>query len=432
MKRKPDHKCTVFILLITALIGASFSGCSKSEDTASVTVDRPADEEVSDTKPEEDVSEQAQNTEIPDPGNEASDIKAEDEEGEIPESTPSDEEYKDKIDQLRKTDAVSPPEAELMSEMAALATFSRVLDEEGEIFSEMDNNKKARLRRQIFDGIAWEESDFFEAIPAMRGEDYGADRVFSVEDAAALFKDIYGEENYTPAEYEQVKDGYILFSYGDGDPWDRIEHQKFFEDDSCYLLSGPSFYEDNGGNISFKGYGDILFAKNPDSRYGVTMVYGIYRPDGIQVSRVETSSVLPPSAGKNYNGENLLDDDPATVWAEGVPGTGVGETITLYLDRKQPVYGVQIVNGYTADYTLYSNNGKLTDVRVDFGGGNIVDGVLDGYGYENFSAENLADSNRSKIELDEPVLTDTITITITGANSGAKYDDTCVSGILVY
>ncbi|MCR5236259.1 MAG: hypothetical protein K6E34_03535 [Lachnospiraceae bacterium] len=432
MKRKPDNKCTVFILLITALIGASFSGCSKSEDTASVTVDRPADEEVSDTKPEEDVSEQTQNTGIPDPDNAASDNKAEDEEGEIPESTPSDEEYKDKIDQLRKTDAVNPPEAELMSEMAALATFSRVLDEEGEIFSEMDNNKKARLRRQIFDGIAWEESDFFEAIPAMRGEDYGADRVFSVEDAAALFKDIYGEENYTPAEYEQVKDGYILFSYGDGDPWDRIEHQEFFEDDSCYLLSGPSFYEDNGGNISFKGYGDILFAKNPDSRYGVTMVYGIYRPDGIQVSRVETSSVLPPSAGKNYNGENLLDDDPATVWAEGVPGTGVGETITLYLDRKQPVYGVQIVNGYTADYTLYSNNGKLTDARVDFGGGNIVDGVLDGYGYETFSAENLADSNRSKIELDEPVLTDTITITITGANSGAKYDDTCVSGILVY
>ena len=73
MKRKPDHKCTVFILLIAALIGASLSGCSKSEDTASVTVDRPADEEVSDTKPEEDVSEQAQNTEIPDPGNEASD-----------------------------------------------------------------------------------------------------------------------------------------------------------------------------------------------------------------------------------------------------------------------------------------------------------------------------------------------------------------------
>ncbi len=432
MKRKPDNKCTVFILLIAALIGASLSGCSKSEDTASVTVDRPADEEVSDTKPEEDVSEQTQNTEIPDPGNAASDNKAEDGKGEIPESTPSDEEYKDKIDQLRKTDAVNPPEAELMSEMAALATFSSVLDEEGEIFSEMDNNKKARLRRQIFDGITWEESDFFEAIPAMRGGDYGADRVFSVEDAAALFKDIYGEENYTPAEYEQVKDGYILFSYGDGDPWERIEHMQFFEDDSCYLLSGPSFYEDNGGNISFKGYGDILFAKNPDSRYGVTMLYGIYRPDGIQVSRVETSSVLPPSAGKNYNGENLLDDDPATVWAEGVPGTGVGETITLYLDRKQPVYGVQIVNGYTADYTLYSNNGKLTDARVDFGGENIVDGVLDGYGYENFSAENLADSNRSKIELDEPVLTDTITITITGANSGAKYDDTCVSGILVY
>lgn len=398
-----------------------------------VSKDASAKEETSASIPEEDITAPSDKTEASDTDDTVSEEKTEEMTEEATESSPSEEDYTDKIDQLRNTDAVMPPEAELLSEMAALATFSRVLDEDGEIFSVMDNQKKEWLRRQIFDGITWHESDFYEAIPVMRGEgDYEADAVFSVDDAAALFKDIYGEDNFTPGEYEVVRDGYILFSFGDGDPWDRIEHMQFFEDDGYYLLSGPSFYEDNGGNTSFNGYGDILFAKNPDSRYGVTMLYGRYRPDEIRVSWVDTSSVLPPGAGKTYDGENLLDDDPSTVWAEGVPGTGIGETITLYLDRKQPVYGVQLVNGYTSDYTLYSNNGMLTNVEVDFGNGNIVDGILDGYAYENYTADDLADSNRFKIELDEPVLTDTITITITGAVAGAKYDDTCVSGILVY
>ena len=74
----------------------------------------------------------------------------------------------------------------------------------------------------------------------------------------------------------------------------------------------------------------------------------------------------------------------------------------------------------------------LTEVEVDFGNGITADGKLDGYGYEGFSPENLADSNCNKVELDEPVMTDTIIITITGAKSGSKYDDTCVSVVMVY
>jgi hypothetical protein len=69
---------------------------------------------------------------------------------------------------------------------------------------------------------------------------------------------------------------------------------------------------------------------------------------------------------------------------------------------------------------------------VDFGKGNIKEGSMEGYAYEGFTSENLADCNRSKVELDEPVMTDTITITITGAEKGEKYDDTCVSEIQVY
>ena len=345
----------------------------------------------------------------------------------------SEAECRAEIELLRGSDPVLPPLTELLAEMARCVTFSRILDEQGMIFSEMDNDRKAFLRSQIIDDVMWGETAFSGALPIEDGEGrVDADKLIPVDDAIEFFRDVYGEENYRPAEYEQVKDGYILISYGDGDPWHIVEHMQFFENEDFYLLTGPAFYEDNGGNMSFIGYADILFEKNPESRYGVTLLYGRYRNEKIRVSSVDTSSELPEANGKTYSGMNLIDEDYASVWAEGVPGTGVGETITLHLDKPQPVYGVQICNGYTEGYDLYCKNGKLTDVRVDFGKGNIKEGSMEGYAYEGFTSENLADCNRSKVELDEPVMTDTITITITGAEKGEKYDDTCVSEIQVY
>ena len=337
------------------------------------------------------------------------------------------------IELLREKDPVHPPLEKLLAEMARCVTFSRVLNEQGIIFSEMDNDRKAFLRSQIIDDVMWGETAFNGALPIEDSEDrYDADKLIPLDDAIEFFRDVYGEENYQPAEYEQVKDGYILISFGDGDPWHIVEHMQFFEDEDYYLLTGPAFYEDNGGNMSFLGYADILFEKNPESRYGVTLLYGRYRNEEIRVSSVDTSSELPAANGKTYSGMNLIDGDYTTVWADGVSGTGVGETITLHLDKAQLVYGIQICNGYTASYDLYCKNGLISDVSVDFGTGNIRDGSLIGYAYEGCTPKDLSDCNRSKVELDEPVMTDTIIITITGAEKGEKYDDTCVSEIQVY
>ena len=74
----------------------------------------------------------------------------------------------------------------------------------------------------------------------------------------------------------------------------------------------------------------------------------------------------------------------------------------------------------------------LTDIEVDFGNGKKVSVDLFAHDIENETVEDLVEDNLNHIELDEPVETDTITIKITGAKSGAKYDDTCVSEIMVY
>ena len=352
------------------------------------------------------------------------------------EATPpelSEDDYKAKIEQLLETRAVVPDNAGALKDMVRCVTVSRILEEHGSIFSKMDNNVRARLRSQIIDEVMRSESALYSAIPIEQSEGrYDADLLISVEDAEALFGDVYGEESFTPAEYEQVRDGYILISYGDGEPWHLVEHNQYFEDEDYYLFTGPAFYEDNGGYTSFVGYADILFAKKPESRFGATLLYGRYRNERIGVASVETSSELSPSSKKTYSGMNLVDGDPSTVWVEGVPGTGGGETITLHLEKEQPVYGIAICNGYTADYDLYNNNGTLTKVAVSFGDLASIESSVGGYAFEGCSGDDLAGLNLNRLELHEPVMTDTITITIKEAKKGARYDDTCISEIQVY
>ncbi|MCR5507490.1 MAG: discoidin domain-containing protein [Lachnospiraceae bacterium] len=432
-------KKSLFTIMILIMCLFVFAGCAKSKESSSDEgSDKKAETEDNRTEEkEEDTSEKKKKK----TKKERNDKKDNDEETETEKPGTSEKnparltesECRDKIDELRGSNPVRPAQEEILAELANIPTVSRVVDEQGAIFSEMDNDQRARLRRIIIDEVLWEESGLAKAIPVVYDHDReDADVLIPLDDAKAFFKEIYGEEDFVPAQYEAVDDEYMLFSYGDGDPWNSVEHMQYFEDDDYILVSGPEFYGDNSGVIELLGYADILFEKNPDSRYGVTLLYGRCRPNDIRVSYVNTSSELKPAAGKTYGGINLIDNDPATVWCEGVSGTGVGESITLKLDKKQPVFGIVIVNGYTADYTLYSNNGKVTDVQVDFGDGNVISGLIGGYAFEGVSGDYLAELNTSKVELDQPVMTDTITITITAAEKGAKYDDTCISGIKVY
>ena len=344
------------------------------------------------------------------------------------------EQYKAKIDELRFTEPVSPAETELLAELAWCVTASRILDENGCIFSKMGTDRQGALRTQVLKEVLTSENALSGAVSYKQNEgNYDADILIPVDETVALLKDIYGADDFTSGDHwETIQDGYILWSYADGDPWERVEHMQFFEDDNYYLFSGPSFFESNGGDMSFKGYADILFAKNPESRYGVTMLYGRYRNEKINVTSVDATSELSPSNGKSYSGANLVDGDYSTVWVEGVSGVGIGESVTLHLDKTQPVYGIVICNGYTADYDLYSKNGTLASVKVDFGNGKVVEENVGGYGSEYLEGDYLAEMNFNKIELGEPVMTDTITVTITSANVGMKYDDTCVSEIRVY
>ena len=188
----------------------------------------------------------------------------------------SSDEYASKVDELLTTKPVTLSNAETLSEMADCATFGRVLNSGGVVFSKMDNMDKASLRHQIMNSVLLLNGNIHEDL-AVRVNDETA---VPLEDAEKLFKDFYDEEDFTAYEYEKIEHGFYYPVMADGEGWVRITETKYYEDDEYILLTGPSYYESNGGDEDYMGYADILFSKNPDSRYGVTLLYGRYRDEG--------------------------------------------------------------------------------------------------------------------------------------------------------
>jgi len=178
---------------------------------------------------------------------------------------------------------------------------------------------------------------------------------------------------------------------------------------------------------------DILLKRNPDSLFGMQVLYAKAYDAPISIVQAQATSQLASYENKSYGPENLYDGSLETAWVENVDGTGVGQVITLHLGSVQPILDVVLYTGYLQSKALYDKNGKPTNVEVNFGDGNIVtsDCIYEEY-YETLDEYLPAIDLPTKISLPRPVMTDTITITITDAIAGTHYSDTCISEIEVH
>ena len=76
------------------------------------------------------------------------------------------------------------------------------------------------------------------------------------------------------------------------------------------------------------------------------------------------SSMLAPQDGSTYGPKNLTDGNPATAWCEGVPGDGVGETLTIRIDGGPPFRRLLISNGDGKSSQTYANNGRIKTLEI--------------------------------------------------------------------
>lgn len=252
---------------------------------------------------------------------------------------------------------------------------------------------------------------------------------------------IWGARKAKDKEQEEgfgyFPDGRTFFKHLEND---NISYSRVEEDYCCYS------YADDKGMIYYNAY-----HFDDEMMYGFELRYHeeykeeydaiveklssyITKNSGREkkIVSVDTSSVLESQEEKSYSGSNLIDGKEDTAWVEGVDGVGDGESITLHLKTATEIWGIDFLNGYFASAELYDKNGKVNKVMLDFGNNVVIQESLPVYAVSNFEEGTAMYEYGTFIELNEPVTTDTIVITIMGAESGDKYDDTCISEIKVY
>ena len=337
----------------------------------------------------------------------------------------------DLVTDLKKQESTDVRDYDTLFDMAKVLVNAKIIDDEGEILSKMSDENKLLLDYRIIAETLYDDSTFGDELQL---EDYSK---CDLEDAEALFFDIYGCDE-VPDEEEgfgiQVEGETLEFMMADGDAWETIYNASVREMDDYYLLTAPYFYGSNGqSSEELQGYIDVLFVKNKESRFGVTMLYAKTYESEIEIDSIEVSSQLDAMAGKTYTGDNLFDGDYTTAWVEGEDGDGAGETITIYLSNPTEVHGILLFNGYLASVDLYDKNGKVTAVFVDFGDGNNLEFDVPAYDLY-FSTDDVAPEDYSigRLYPQQSVVTDKIVITLESGSAGSKYEDICISELLVY
>ena len=77
------------------------------------------------------------------------------------------------------------------------------------------------------------------------------------------------------------------------------------------------------------------------------------------------SSVLSRQGSWDYGPRNLPDYFGSVgAWCEGGKGHGIGETITIHIERGPAFRRLRIKNGYGKSKTAFRNNGRLKLVRI--------------------------------------------------------------------
>ncbi len=131
---------------------------------------------------------------------------------------------------------------------------------------------------------------------------------------------------------------------------------------------------------------------------------------------------------ENYHPSYVLDENPATAWVEGAKGFGEDESITIPLSivRQARALRLRIWNGYQKSMHLWTKNAMPKDVEITVEGPDqeIVASV-------SRQLTRTWGSQEVVIDLPPHHPVTAVTLRIESVYPGQRFDDTCVSDILV-
>jgi hypothetical protein len=130
-------------------------------------------------------------------------------------------------------------------------------------------------------------------------------------------------------------------------------------------------------------------------------------------TRTCVSSVLPSQGGNSYGPDRVSGSDETGAWCEGVPGPGVGQTITVFQKPPEKVGTMMVVNGYAKSADTFQANGRVKRARIE----------------TNLSYSRVV-TLKDKKEMQEikfpPGKPAWLKLTILEVYPGARHDDTCL------
>jgi hypothetical protein len=139
---------------------------------------------------------------------------------------------------------------------------------------------------------------------------------------------------------------------------------------------------------------------------------------------VWASSTLKPVGEHRYDALQAHDLDYCNAWAEGVPGPGIGESLTYQFANDSPrLHTVSISNGLVTNERVWRANNRVRRLRVDENG--VAVAILE-------LTDSMADQRFKLARLfghradGEPMR---LTFTILDVYPGERYDDTVITEI---
>ncbi|OHD55665.1 MAG: hypothetical protein A2Y33_13605 [Spirochaetes bacterium GWF1_51_8] len=157
------------------------------------------------------------------------------------------------------------------------------------------------------------------------------------------------------------------------------------------------------------------------------------------IEEAGASSTLKSQGKNTYGVENLFDMNAATCWVEGVKGYGKGEWVEIGFLYPIHLTAVGFANGYQKSKKVYNENSDIHEMKVtvwydsESGGGN--ESFIYIFTKPGYCQEDIYIKYNDLIRLADYLSTcgiRKIRFTILDVYPGEKYDDTCISEIVLY
>ncbi len=155
--------------------------------------------------------------------------------------------------------------------------------------------------------------------------------------------------------------------------------------------------------------------------------------DGGKEDTLSASSQLASYKGITYAASNAHDLNYKTVWAEGVKGYGIGETLTYnFPPQTARVTDIIVVNGYVKSLKSWKENSRVKKLKMYLNDEPIaILNLKDSRQQQSFSFEPMGVSERDNYDelMNKPWWS--IKFEIMEVYKGDKYDDTVITEIFL-